>query len=331
MAHQRLRRENERLKAQLDERFGFEGVIGETPEMLELMKKVRLVAESRATVLIQGESGTGKELIARAVHRNSPRRNRPFVAVHCAAIAETLLESELFGHEKGAFTGAVSRRRGRFETADGGTLFLDEVGEIPLSMQVKLLRVIETLEFTRVGGTESVRVDVRLVAASNRDLAEQVAQGAVREDLFYRLNVVTLSLPPLRRRLGDLPLLLRFFVEDLAREHERPAPRVAPEALRALSDYDWPGNIRELRNVVENLLVFLEGDTVLPEHLPAQFAAPGKRRSTALGFGPTLEEAEVFLIRQALEAHEGNRTHAARSLGISRRTLQRKIKDLDLG
>jgi len=332
MAHQQLRRENERLRAELDQRFGFEGVVGETPEMLDLMNKVRLIASSRATVLIQGESGTGKELIARAVHRNGPRRHRPFAPVHCAAIPETLLESELFGHEKGAFTGAIARRQGRFEQADGGTLFLDEVAEIPLSMQVKLLRVLETLEFRRVGGVEPIRVDVRLVAATNRELAAEVAKGAFREDLYYRLNVVALHLPPLRRRLSDIPLLVQAFVQEFAREGGRQPPRIDTEALLRLTQYHWPGNIRELRNVVENMMVFLDGDTLRAEHLPPQFLSPApEAAATPLApVGQTLQEAEALLIRQALLAQSGNRTHAAEALGISRRTLQRKIKELKL-
>ncbi|MCX7014372.1 MAG: sigma-54 dependent transcriptional regulator [Candidatus Sumerlaeota bacterium] len=333
MDHHRLFRENERLKAELNERFGFEGVVGETPEMLDLMNKVRLIAGSRATVLLQGESGTGKELIARAIHNNGPRRHRPFAAVHCAAIPETLMESELFGHEKGAFTGAIARTQGRFEQANGGTLFLDEVGEIPLSMQVKLLRVLETLEFRRVGGIEPIHVDVRLIAATNRNLADEVARGAFREDLYYRLNVVTLHMPPLRRRLSDIPLLTRAFVETFAREAKRPTPKIDHEALKRLTNYHWPGNIRELRNVVENMIVFLgEDETIGVSHLPPQFAqlpaqAPAPQ---SLGFGQTLEEAESLLIRQALDAHEGNRTRAAETLGISRRTLQRKIKEMKL-
>ncbi len=330
MESQRLKRENERLRAELDEKFGFEGVVGSTPEMSELMNKVRLIAGSRATVLIQGESGTGKELIARAIHYNGPRKKGPFVPVHCAAIAETLMESELFGHEKGAFTGAIARKIGQFEHADGGTLFLDEVGEIPFAMQVKLLRVLETLQFARVGGVEPIKVDVRLVAATNRDLAQMASRGEFREDLFYRLNVVSLHLPPLRRRLGDIPLLARRFVEEFAKQSGRPAPRISREALAALSRYHWPGNIRELRNAIENTMVFLEGGVIEPRHLPPQFAgARDAARPAGLGFGMTLEQAETLLIEQTLENCDGNRTRAAEVLGISRRTLQRKLKELD--
>lgn len=333
MAVKQLHRENRRLHAELDEKFGFEGIIGQSQEMQEIIEKVRLLAPSRASVLILGESGTGKELIARAIHRNGPRRKRPFVAVHCAAVPETLLESELFGHEKGAFTGAIARKTGYFEQAHGGTLFLDEIGEIPLSMQVKLLRVLETLEFRRVGGVDSIRVDVRFVAATNRDLAEEVRKGNFREDLYYRLNVVTLPLPPLRRRLADIPLLVRSFVDELARENQRTPPRVDPEVINRLTAWQWPGNIRELRNVIESMMLFQEDNVLGPGDLPPHLrdlSGPGPESRSGLGAGATLEEAETFLIKQALEAHSGNRTHAAASLGISRRTLQRKLKELDM-
>jgi len=332
MAMQTLRRENERLHAELDKKFGFEGIIGQSPEMQDIMNKVRLLAPSRATVLILGESGTGKELIARAIHRSSPRRKKPFLAVHCAAIPETLLESELFGHEKGAFTGAIARKVGYFEQAHGGTLFLDEIGEIPLSVQVKLLRAIETQEFRRVGGVEALHVDVRFVTATNRDLAEEVQKGNFREDLYYRLNVVTLTMPPLRRRQMDIPLLARSFVEEFARENNKPVPRIDPAVLERLAAYSWPGNIRELRNTIESMMLFSEGDVLKPEDLPPQFrnVALQVSKSQMLGVGSTLEEAETFLIQQALERHQGNRTHAAASLGISRRTLQRKLKELNM-
>lgn len=330
MSVQQLHHENKRLHAELDEKFGFEGIVGQSREMQEIISKVRLLAPSRATVLVLGESGTGKELIARAIHRNGPRRRKPFLAVHCAAVPETLLESELFGHEKGSFTGAVARKHGFLEQADGGTLFLDEIGEIPLSVQVKLLRVLETLEFRRVGGAEPVRVDVRFVAATNRNLAEEVAKGNFREDLYYRLNVVTLPLPPLRHRQADIPLLVRTFVDEIAIENDKKVPKVDPELLNRMIIYPWPGNIRELRNAIESMMLFHEGDTLRAEDLPVHIreAAPMAASARTLDAGSTLEEAETFLIRQALEAHSGNRTHAAAALGISRRTLQRKLKEL---
>jgi DNA-binding NtrC family response regulator len=333
MEMKRLERENVRLHSELDDKFGFEGVVGETPAMHELIKKVRMIASARTTVLIEGESGTGKELIAQAVHYNSPRKRRPFIPVHCAAMSESLIESELFGHEKGAFTGALGLRKGRFELSDGGTLFLDEVGEIPLSIQVKLLRVLETLEFRRVGGAEPVKVDVRLVVATNRDLSKEVAEGRFREDLFYRLNVVRLHLPPLRERLSDIPLLVRLFAERISEENGRKPPRVSPEVLARLSSHDWPGNIRELRNVVENMIVFLEGDTLEAGHLPSQFldaASAASKTRNSIHLGQTLQEAEECLIRQTLDSHGGNRTKAAAALGISRRTLQRKLKEQPL-
>ncbi|MBI5155583.1 sigma-54-dependent Fis family transcriptional regulator, partial [Candidatus Poribacteria bacterium] len=244
--HRSLIRENIELRAQIEKRFGIEGMVGESPEMQRMYDLIRQVGPTRATVLILGESGTGKEVFARAVHQVSPRAKKPFVAVHCAALPETLLESELFGHERGAFTGAVARRPGRFEIAHGGTLFLDEVGEIPLSMQVKLLRVIEQREITRVGGNDSVKVDVRLVVATNRELEEEVAEGRFREDLYYRLKVVQVTMPPLRHRRGDIPLLSSHFLSDFARENGRPLPALSKEAIEALQAYHWPGNVREL-------------------------------------------------------------------------------------
>ncbi|MBI1289798.1 response regulator [bacterium] len=336
--HRSLVRENRNLREQIDKRFGIEGMIGETSEMLAIYDKVRLIAPTRANVLILGESGTGKEVLAKAVHQASPRARKPFVAVHCAALPEALLESELFGHERGAFTGAVSKRQGRFELASGGTIFLDEIGEVPLSMQVKLLRVLEAREIQRVGGSETVSVDVRILAATNRDLAEEVSEGRFREDLYYRLNVVSITLPPLRHRRGDIPLLVRTFLAEFARENGREVPSISREAMDILTSYHWPGNVRELRNVIENTSVFLRGNTVEPANLPinvakkAPPAAPGEPVTDGISFpmGMALEEVETAYLRKTLEICDGNRTRAADMLKISRRTLQRRIKELGL-
>ena len=331
LAERRLGDENRRLKAQLDSKYGFENIIGASPAMQEVFETIRQAAPTRATVLIQGESGTGKELVARALHQCSPRRDGPFVPVHCAALAPTLLESELFGHEKGAFTGATERRRGRFELADGGTLFLDEIGEIDPALQVKILRVLEERKFERVGGTETLHVDVRLVAATNRDLRARVAEGAFREDLFYRLHVVNLTLPPLRERTGDVVLLAQHYLKTLAAENGKKPPAISPEAMDVLQAYAWPGNVRELRNVIERLVVLGTGDRLTVADLPAAVrdgAAGGLAIPSRAG--RVLRDAERQLIADALRRHRDNRTKAAQDLGISRRTLHRKINEFGL-
>jgi DNA-binding NtrC family response regulator len=338
--HRSLVRENRNLREQIDKRFGIEGMIGDTAEMQSIYDKVRLISPTKANVLVLGESGTGKEVLAKAIHAASPRARKPFVAVHCAALPEALLESELFGHERGAFTGAVSRRQGRFELADGGTILLDEIGEVPLSMQVKLLRVLEAREIQRVGGTDTVAVDVRIIAATNRDLAEEVAEGRFREDLYFRLNVVSLTLPPLRHRRGDVPTLVRHFLADFARENGREIPSITKDALDVLQGYHWPGNVRELRNVIENTFVFLRGNTVDVDNLPsavvkrkAEASSPeqtGGDSMVKFPLGLPLEEVETEYLKQTLELCDGNRTKAADVLKISRRTLQRRIKELGL-
>ncbi len=330
LAERRLDAENQRLKAQLDVKYGFENIVGASPAMQEVFQTIRQVAPTRATVLIQGESGTGKELVARALHQCSPRAQGPFVPVHCAALAPTLLESELFGHEKGAFTGAVERRRGRFELADGGTLFLDEVGEIDPALQVKILRVLEERKFERVGGSETVEVDVRLVAATNRDLRQRVAEGAFREDLFYRLFVVNLTLPPLRAREGDIVLLAQHYLKALAAENGKPISGFTPEAMDALTTYPWPGNVRELRNVVERMVVLGHGDRLGVRDLPAALRAGAGPAAGGARAGTALREAERQLIAEALRRHKGHRTRAAQELGISRRTLHRKLNEFGL-
>ena len=331
LAERRLGDENRRLKEQLDSKDGFENIIGTSPAMREVFETIRQAAPTRATVLIQGESGTGKELVARALHQCSPRREGPFVPVHCAALAPTLLESELFGHEKGAFTGAVERRRGRFEMADGGTLFLDEIGEIDAALQVKILRVLEERKFERVGGTETLGVDVRLIAATNRDLRKKVAEGTFREDLFYRLYVVNLNLPPLRERDGDVALLAQHYLKALAAEHGRKALSISPEAMDALAAYPWPGNVRELRNAIERMVVLGTGERLDVRDLPATVREAGAGPvAGTVPAGRGLRDAERQLIEDALRRHKGNRTRAAQELGISRRTLHRKLNEFGL-
>lgn len=324
----RAERENRQLREQLDSKFGMEHIIGNSPAMQSIFDTVRQVARSRATVLIQGESGTGKELVAKAIHQLSNREKAAFVPVHCAALSSTLLESELFGHEKGAFTGASERRKGRFERADGGTLFLDEIGEIDSSVQVKILRALEERRFERVGGQETIEVDARLVAATNRDLKQMVADGDFREDLYYRLYVVAITLPPLRERTGDIPLLLKHFLDEFNAENGRNLDGFSPEALDLLSAYSWPGNVRELRNVVEQVVVLARGKRIGARDLPAHIrdAPLGAAAQMTVG-GGTLDEIEKQAIVQALQRCAGNRTRAAEQLGISRRTLHRKIAD----
>jgi len=331
------------LHERLDEKFNFEGIIGGSGPLREVIERVRLVAPSRATILIEGESGTGKELIAQAVHQASPRARGAFVAVHCAALSENLLESELFGHERGAFTGATERRVGRFESADGGTLFLDEIGEISVSTQVKLLRFLETRAIERVGGSKPLELDVRLVAATNRDLETMVRQGRFREDLFFRLNVIRIRMPTLRERADDIPLLLAHFIRQFSAENAVPALTVEPGALRTLQRYPWPGNIRELRNFSENAVVLRRGGSLTEYDLEARFrgdtpvtalaplevlVAPGAvAAASATPAAPSLsvEENGKRLLREALLKARGNRTRAAALLGLSRRTLHRKL------
>jgi two-component system, NtrC family, response regulator AtoC len=295
------------------------------------LEKVRLVADTTATVLIIGESGTGKELVAKALHEHSSRRGRPFLPVNCAAIPETLIESELFGHEKGAFTGAAAQRPGLFQAADGGTLFIDEIGEMPLGLQSKLLRAIENKRVLPVGSTTEVAVDVRLVAATNRDLVAAVEAKTFREDLYYRLNVVALRLPPLRERREDIPLLVRFFLDQLADDSGRPASGITPAAMQALLNYAWPGNVRELRNTLEGIVVLSLKDQIDESDLPEHIAAPKSTAAPAL-FQPgmSLEEMECEAIRRTMLETGGHRAETARRLGLSVRTLQRKIKQYDL-
>jgi two-component system response regulator HydG len=329
-----LRRENVELRRQIDKRFGFEGIVGHSPAMQRVFEILGQVSGTSATVLVLGESGTGKELVARALHANSPRKDRRFVAVNCAALSEGLIESELFGHVKGAFTGAVSAKEGRIVYADGGTLFLDEVGDMPLATQAKLLRVLESREVQPVGGNTLQRVDIRLVAATNRDLRKMVAEGTFREDLLFRLKVVTVELPALRERAGDVPLLIEHFIGELAGQHERAVRGITPEARAALVRYDWPGNVRELRNVIENMVLLARGDLLelddVPEGVREGGQSGGRRGGGYRLAGRTLQEVERDLIEANLELAGGNREKAAALLGMGERTLYRKIKEYGL-
>jgi DNA-binding NtrC family response regulator len=325
----KLSREASELRARLDQRFQVGNILGEHPTMQRLVKTIVQVAPSRATVLIHGESGTGKELIAAAIHQNSPRKDKPFVRLNCAALAESLLESELFGHEKGSFTGAQSRREGRFKQADGGTLFLDEISEVPMSMQVKLLRFLQERQFERVGGNETLTVDVRVVAATNRDLRERVIEGRFREDLFYRLNVVQLDVPPLRVRKSDIPALALHFLRRFAQENGREIRDFSNEALKALLAYPWPGNVRELENAIERAVVMCDGELIEGEHLPGHSGQAALEMGVLVP-GITLDELERMAIMQALEAASGSTAKAAEMLGVSRRKVQYRLKEWGL-
>ena len=328
---QALRRTNLELRQRNDERFGFEGIVGNSPRMLRLIETLRQIAPTNATVLIYGESGTGKELVANALHANSPRRLAHFVGLNCAALSEGILESELFGHEKGSFTGAAAARKGRFEYADGGTLLLDEVGDMPPSTQVKLLRVLEQSEITRVGSNAPVHVDVRIVAATHRRLENLVKEGTFREDLYFRLKVVTLYIPPLRERKDDIPLLADHFRRQIAAKYDKPILEISADARRRLAAYDWPGNVRELRNAIEHMAVVTTdavlGADDLPDHIVPGEALPAEAPHL---IGMSLNDAERELIRNTLTSVGGNRVEAAKTLGIGERTLYRKIKEYGL-
>ncbi len=309
-------------------------MIGQSPPMQAVYKTIGRVADSNVTVLIQGESGTGKELVARAIHENSERRNGPFVKINCATIPENLMESELFGYEKGAFTGAVARKPGKFELAHQGTIFLDEIGELTLSAQAKLLRVLQEKEFERVGGTQSIRVDVRILAATNKDLQRCVQEGIFREDLYFRLGVVTIWLPPLREHLEDVPALARYFLQHYSRELNKPVNDFSPAAMLLLQQYDWPGNVREPRNVCEQAVVLARGPVIMPEDLPFSLQTSSRElREAVLKPGATLKEIVADVERQVilrLREHNWNRTATARALGLNRRSLYAKMKEYGL-
>jgi DNA-binding NtrC family response regulator len=330
LRQQKLEAENVSLRQQLHTKFGLENIVGQSEPMREIFEVVQQVAPSKATVLITGESGTGKELIAKAIHHLSPRSRAPMVTVHCAGLAPTLLESELFGHEKGAFTGAHERRVGRFEEAHGGTLFLDEIGEIDATLQVKLLRVLGERTFERVGSNKTLTADVRLLAATNKKLEELVRGGTFREDLYYRLKVVEIELPPLRARRQDIPLLAHTFMREFAKENDKPVKEFTSETMDKLMSYDWPGNVRELRTAIEHAVVLCRGERITLRDLPANVRGLGGSASTGmrrlLNEGElTVKEAEKQLIVRALKDCDGNRSAAAKKLGVSRRTLHRKL------
>lgn len=340
----RLRAENVMLRERIHKTYGFEKILGNSTAMKRVFETIRQVAPTKATVHIVGESGTGKELIANAIHNVSPRKDGPFIAVHCAALSKSLLESELFGHEKGAFTGAVASKPGRFERADGGTLFLDEVSQIDTDIQVKLLRFLEEWEFERVGGIKTIKVDVRLITATNSPLGELVKAGRFREDLFYRLNVVTIKIPPLRERKEDIPILVNAFLAEFSMENKKPVHGISPEALEALVRYDWPGNVRELRNVLESLVVLCPGNAIELAQFPPNIRKPAKEKEVVASAqqvpdeaarilvpaGTSLQEAERLLIQESLRDNNNNISKTARVLNISRRTLHRKLNEYNI-
>src|SRR5215472_2840339 len=337
LRHRNLETENVSLRQQLDAQFGMENIIGKSPAMKEIFEVVQQVAPTRATILLMGESGTGKEIFAKAIHQLSPRAKQPFVAVHCAALAPALLESELFGHEKGAFTGAHERRIGRFEQAQGGTLFLDEIGEIDASVQIKLLRFLGERTFERVGSNKTLTADVRLIAATNKHLEELVKAGVFRDDLFFRLRVVEIWLPPLRDRREDIPLLAGAFVQEFAKENNKPVKGFTPEAMDLLLAFHWPGNVRELRTAIEHGVVLSRGEKIAARDLPPSIRNTGAAASPAADNegllareDMTIQQAEKELIIRALKETKGNRTLAAKKIGMSRRNLHRKLHSYHL-
>lgn len=324
----KLKKENNDLHNRLDKKFNFQGILGKSPALEQVLEKVKLVGPSKATVLLTGQTGTGKELVAQSIHQNSDRSRGPFVPVHCAALPSNLLESELFGHEKGAFTGATERRIGRFESANKGTLFLDEIGEIDSATQVKLLRFLESKSIERLGSLNTLEIDTRLVCATNKNLLQMTQKGEFREDLYYRLNVVTIELPPLSERGDDISLLLDYFLSHFSKENNFPSPQLNSETIGILNSYSWPGNIRELRNFCENLVVLNRGGVISPYDLDPRFFEQNINQVSALPNSPSslsIEENEKRLLRNALLQAGGNRTKAAELMGVSRRTLHRKL------
>lgn len=324
----KLKKENNDLHNRLDKKYSFQGILGKSPALEQVLEKVKLVAPSRATILLTGETGTGKELVAQSIHQNSDRSRGPFVPVHCAALPSNLLESELFGHEKGAFTGATERRIGRFESANKGTLFLDEIGEIDSTTQVKLLRFLETKSIERLGSLNTLEIDTRLVCATNKNLLQMTQNGKFREDLYYRLNVVTIELPPLSERGDDIALLLDYFLFHFSKENNFPTPQLNTETIGILNSYSWPGNIRELRNFCENLVVLNRGGVITPYDLDPRFFDQNINQDSTFSNSPaslSVEDNEKRLLRNALLQAGGNRTKAAELMGVSRRTLHRKL------
>ena len=325
-----LKLQHSQLLKEVDTKKQLDNIIGKSAEMQRLLTTVRKVADSKASVLVTGESGVGKEVIADALHNLSGRRDKACIKVHCAALSETLLESELFGHEKGAFTGADAMHKGRFELAHGGTIFLDEIGEINQSVQIKLLRVLQEKKFERVGGSQTIEVDVRVIAATNRNLEEEVKAGHFREDLYYRLNVIHLEVPPLRERKDDIPLLISAFLDEFNRENGKSVTGFSQAAKSAIYKYDWPGNIRELRNCVESAVVMAGGSEIALEDLPPSVSKASRAESISVPMGITLDEAEKLIIEENLAANKGNKSKTADLLGIGRKTLHRKLAEYGL-
>jgi len=339
LEYRNLQRENQSLRRQLRRKYRFENLIGTSEAMQQVYTLIEKVADSDSTVLIYGESGTGKELVARTIHYNSPRRNRPLIPVNCGAIPEDLLESEMFGHERGAFTGATAMRMGRFELADGGTIFLDEIGDMSPSLQVKLLRVLQEKSFERVGGTKTIRVDVRILAATNQDLEKAVAERRFREDLYYRLNVIPIHIPPLRERKEDIPLLVDHFLRQFTSQKRRDVDGISPEVIQILMEYPWPGNVRELENLIERLVILKGKGTIVPEDLPEKYLTRPRRMGSApeiqipdegIDFDAAVEAFENALIIQALQKAGGVKNKAAQYLRLNRTTLVEKIKRKNL-
>ena len=322
-----LKLEHQDLKKSVDEKNAFKDMIGKSPAMQKIQEIIKKAADSKASVLITGESGVGKEVVARAIHELSSRHGKPMIDVHCAALSETLLESELFGHEKGAFTGADHLQKGRFERAHGSTIFLDEIGEINQSTQIKILRVLAERKFERVGGEQTIAVDVRVVAATNRNLENEIKEGKFREDLFYRLNVIHIHVPPLRERKSDLPLLMASFLSRFNEENGKSIKGFDNKSKAAMNSYDWPGNIRELRNCVESAVVMCSGDEITIDDLPVNIASSSSENAISVPFGISLNDAERIVIEQNLAAQKNNKTKTAEILGIGRKTLQRKLAE----
>ena len=334
LSNKRISEQNRQLKAEIDvlkKKQGYQKIIGKSAPVAKMMEIIAQVAPSKASVLVTGESGTGKELVADAIHSLSSRADGPLIKVNCASLSPTLLESELFGHEKGAFTGAVSQKKGRFELADGGTIFLDEIGEIDQSTQIKILRVLQERCFERVGGEETVSVDVRIVAATNRNLEQEIRNGNFREDLYYRLNVVHIEVPPLRERKEDIPLLISSFIDTFNQEDGRHVEGFTNSARKALLAYSWPGNIRELRNTVESCVVLARGTMIDVDELPPHIASRDEDETVSINVGTTLEEAEKKIILSTVAHYKGNKTKAAEVLAIGRKTLHRKLEEYARG
>jgi DNA-binding NtrC family response regulator len=330
LSNRELVLQNRALQEELEKKNQFASIIGKSQEMKHVFEMVRQVAPARTSVLITGESGVGKEMIAEALHYNSPRRDKPLVKVHCAALTETLLESELFGHEKGAFTGAVARKRGRFELAHLGSLFLDEIGDINGNVQIKLLRVLDEKKFERVGGEETIEIDVRVIAATNRDLREGIAKGTFREDLYYRLNVVNIHIPPLRERKDDIPLLVAAFLAEFSRENGKRIDGIDPKARLALYNYAWPGNVRQLRNSIESAVVLCKGSLIGIDDLPPSIRGDSSEEFIRVPVGANLSDVEQEDIRSTLSHEGGNKSRTAEILGIGRKTLHRKLQEYGL-